>query len=202
MDIYQILAKLKGKDIKDLTNYMNEKIFISQIPLREKPWLEQPVFNKYQSETDLMRYILHLVSKDFSLLQGMIPLGSCTMKLNAAAELLPIEWNEFSSIHPFAPSDQLAGFHKIINDLESWLATLTGFQGVSLQPNAGSQGEFAGLLVIRSWHHSLGEGHRNICLIPTSAHGTNPASAVMTGFKVVSVKCDEYGNVDLEDLRK
>ncbi len=202
LDIYQILAKVKGKDIKDITNFMNEKIFISQIPLREKSWLEQPVFNKYQSETDLMRYIHHLVSKDFSLVQGMIPLGSCTMKLNAAAELLPIEWNEFASIHPFAPRDQLAGFHKIINDLESWLATLTGFQGVSLQPNAGSQGEFAGLLVIRSWHHSLGEGHRNICLIPTSAHGTNPASAVMSGFKVVSVKCDEYGNVDLEDLRK
>jgi len=200
-EIYKILAKVKGKDIKDLSNFMNENIFISQIPLRDQPWLEQPVFNKYRSETDLMRYIHHLVSKDFSLVQGMIPLGSCTMKLNAAAELLPIEWNEFSSIHPFAPSDQLAGFQKIIDDLETWLATLTGFQGVSLQPNAGSQGEFAGLLVIRSWHHSHGEGHRNICLIPTSAHGTNPASAVMTGFKVVSVKCDEYGNVDLEDLR-
>lgn len=114
---------------------------------------------------------------------------------------LPIEWREFSSIHPFAPHAQLAGFHEIINDLENWLSALTGFQGVSLQPNAGSQGEFAGLLVIRSWHQSLGEGHRNICLIPTSAHGTNPASAVMSGFKVVSVKCDEYGNVDLEDLK-
>ncbi len=199
--IYQILAKVKGKDVKDLSVFMDENIILSHIPLREKPWLEQSVFNKYQSETDLMRYIHHLVSKDFSLVQGMIPLGSCTMKLNAAAELLPIEWNEFSSIHPFAPKEQLAGFQDIINDLESWLSTLTGFQGVSLQPNAGSQGEFAGLLVIRSWHHSLGEGHRNICLIPTSAHGTNPASAVMTGFKVVSVKCDEYGNVDLDDLR-
>jgi len=131
----------------------------------------------------------------------MIPLGSCTMKLNAAAELLPIEWSEFASIHPFAPDSQLEGYKEIINDLETWLSALTGFQGVSLQPNAGSQGEFAGLLVIRSWHKSLGEGHRNICLIPTSAHGTNPASAVMSGFKVVSVKCDEYGNVDLEDLR-
>ena len=115
-----------------------------------------------------MRYIHFLVSKDFSLVQGMIPLGSCTMKLNAAAELLPIEWSEFSSIHPFAPHAQLSGFREIINDLESWLSTLTGFKGVSLQPNAGSQGEFAGLLVIRSWHQSLGEGHRNICLIPTS----------------------------------
>ena len=118
------------------------------------------------------------------------------MKLNAAAELLPIEWSEFSSIHPFAPQDQCAGFQQIINDLECWLSSLTGFKGVSLQPNAGSQGEFAGLLVIRSWQRSHGEGHRNICLIPTSAHGTNPASAVMSGFKVVSVKCDEYGYVD------
>ncbi len=199
--LHQILAKVKGKDVIDFSTLMNNCETLREIPLREKPWLEQKVFNQYQSETDLMRYIHHLVSKDFSLVQGMIPLGSCTMKLNAAAELLPIEWKEFSSIHPFAPDDQLAGFLEIINDLESWLAALTGFQGVSLQPNAGSQGEFAGLLVIRSWHQSLGEGHRNICLIPTSAHGTNPASAVMSGFKVVSVKCDDYGNVDLEDLR-
>ena len=199
--LHQILAQVKGKKAHDLSNFINENASLIDIPLREKSWLEQSVFNQYQSETDLMRYIHSLVSKDFSLVQGMIPLGSCTMKLNAAAELLPIEWREFSSIHPFAPHAQLAGFHEIINDLENWLSALTGFQGVSLQPNAGSQGEFAGLLVIRSWHQSLGEGHRNICLIPTSAHGTNPASAVMSGFKVVSVKCDEYGNVDLEDLK-
>ena len=199
--IYKIIAEIKGKEVKDFSNFIENNVSLNQIPLREKIWLDQPVFNKYQSETDLMRYIHQLVSKDFSLVQGMIPLGSCTMKLNAAAELLPIEWNEFSSIHPFAPKEQLGGFQEIINDLESWLSALTGFEGVSLQPNAGSQGEFAGLLVIRSWHHSLGEGHRNICLIPTSAHGTNPASAVMSGFKVVSVQCDEYGNVDLEDLR-
>ena len=199
--LYQILSEIKGKEVNDIFSFIDQNASLNSIPLRETPWLNQEVFNKYQSETDLMRYIHHLVSKDFSLVQGMIPLGSCTMKLNAAAELLPIEWSEFSSIHPFAPHAQLAGFQKIINDLESWLSTLTGFQGVSLQPNAGSQGEFAGLLVIRSWHQSLGEGHRNICLIPTSAHGTNPASAVMSGFKVVSVKCDEYGNVDLEDLR-
>ena len=199
--LHQILAQVKGKKAHDLSNFINENASLIDIPLREKSWLEQSVFNQYQSETDLMRYIHCLVSKDFSLVQGMIPLGSCTMKLNAAAELLPIEWREFSSIHPFAPHAQLAGFHEIINDLENWLSALTGFQGVSLQPNAGSQGEFAGLLVIRSWHQSLGEGHRNICLIPTSAHGTNPASAVMSGFKVVSVKCDEYGNVDLEDLK-
>ncbi len=199
--LHQILAHVKGKNVDDISTSINENDPLIDIPLREKSWLQQSVFNQYQSETDLMRYIHFLVSKDFSLVQGMIPLGSCTMKLNAAAELLPIEWSEFSSMHPFAPNDQLSGFQKIINDLESWLSALTGFQGVSLQPNAGSQGEFAGLLVIRKWHQSLGEGHRNICLIPTSAHGTNPASAVMSGFKVVSVKCDEYGNVDLEDLR-
>ncbi len=199
--LHKILAKIKGKDVVKISTLDESKELLKQIPLREEPWLEQPVFNKYQSETDLMRYIHQLIAKDFSLVQGMIPLGSCTMKLNAAAELLPIGWNEFSSIHPFAPQNQLAGFKEIINNLESWLAALTGFQGVSLQPNAGSQGEFAGLLVIRSWHKSRGEGHRDICLIPTSAHGTNPASAVMSGFKVVSVKCDDYGNVDLEDLR-
>jgi len=199
--LYEILAKIKGKEANNFSTFVDHNESIGEIPLRDKPWLEQLVFNKYQSETDLMRYMHQLVSKDFSLVQGMIPLGSCTMKLNAAAELLPIEWNEFSSMHPFAPADQLAGFQEIINDLERWLSCLTGFQGVSLQPNAGSQGEFAGLLVIRSWHQSRGEGHRNICLIPTSAHGTNPASAVMSGFKVVAVKCDEYGNVDLEDLR-
>ena len=199
--LHQILAKVKGKEFDNISFVNKENQLLEEIPLRDKPWLEQPVFNKYQSETELMRYIHRLVSKDFSLVQGMIPLGSCTMKLNAAAELLPIEWSEFSSIHPFAPENQLDGFHEIIHDLESWLSSLTGFQGVSLQPNAGSQGEFAGLLVIRSWHQSRKEEHRNICLIPTSAHGTNPASAVMSGFKVVSVKCDEYGNVDLEDLR-
>tara|TARA_Y100001968_G_scaffold220078_1_gene202876 strand:+ start:42 stop:2948 length:2907 start_codon:yes stop_codon:yes gene_type:complete len=196
----QILSKIKGKEINNLYNLVDENITLNAIPLRNKPWLEQSVFNKYQSETDLMRYIHYLVSKDFTLVQGMIPLGSCTMKLNAASELLPIEWSEFSSIHPFAPQDQLDGFKEIIFDLESWLASLTGFKGVSLQPNAGSQGEFAGLLVIRAWHKSRGQDHRNICLIPTSAHGTNPASAVMSGFKVVSVQCDSYGNVDIEDL--
>ncbi len=198
--LYKILAEIKGKDIQDLSKIIIEKDFLEGIPLRKKPWLQQSVFNKYHSETDLMRYIHKLGLKDFSLVQGMIPLGSCTMKLNAAAELLPIEWKEFSLIHPFAPKEQLSGYKQIINDLELWLSSLTGFKGVSLQPNAGSQGELAGLLVIRAWHRSSGEAHRNICLIPTSAHGTNPASAVMSGFRVVSVNCDQYGNVDLKDL--
>ncbi len=198
--LYKILADIKGKETQDLSEIVIEKDFLEGIPLRETPWLQQSVFNKYHSETDLMRYIHRLVAKDFSLVQGMIPLGSCTMKLNSAAALLPIEWKEFSLIHPFAPKEQFSGYKQIINDLELWLSSLTGFEGVSLQPNAGSQGELAGLLVIRAWHKSCGEAHRNICLIPTSAHGTNPASAVMSGFKVVSVNCDEYGNVDLKDL--
>ena len=173
---------------------------LSEIPLRKGLWLQQPVFNRYQSETELVRYIYKLVSKDFSLIHGMIPLGSCTMKLNSAAELVPISWRNFSSVHPFAPSNQSEGYKKLVLDLETWLASLTGFAGVSLQPNAGSQGEFAGLLVIRAWHKSRGEGFRNVCLIPTSAHGTNPASAVMAGFRVVPVACDPFGNVDLQDL--
>ncbi len=199
--LYKILAQIKGKETQDLSKIVIKKEFLEGIPLRQKPWLQQSVFNKYHSETDLMRYIHLLVMKDFSLVQGMIPLGSCTMKLNAAAELLPIEWKEFSLIHPFAPKEQISGYQKIINDLELWLSALTGFEGVSLQPNAGSQGELAGLLVIRAWHKSSGETHRNMCLIPTSAHGTNPASAVMSGFRVVSINCDKYGNVDLQDLR-
>jgi len=172
------------------------------IPLRTKPWLRQEVFHKYQSETNMMRYINELVSKDFSLVNGMMPLGSCTMKLNAASELMPVSWNEFANMHPFAPDHQTLGYQRIMFDLQEWLCDITGFADVSLQPNAGSQGEYAGLLAIQEYHRSRGDNNRNVCLIPTSAHGTNPASAVMAGMKIVPVNCDDDGNIDLEDLEK
>jgi glycine dehydrogenase len=168
---------------------------------RTSKFLEHPVFNRYHSETEMMRYIKRLESRDLSLTTSMIPLGSCTMKLNAAVEMLPITWPEFGKLHPFAPLNQTKGYQTIFKQLEEWLAEITGFAGISLQPNAGSQGEYAGLLVIRAHHEHRGEAHRDICLIPTSAHGTNPASAVMAGMKVVAVACDKDGNIDLPDLR-
>ena len=167
---------------------------------RTSKFLQHPVFNKHHSETEMMRYIRKLEAKDFGLDKGMIPLGSCTMKLNATAEMYPVTWPEFGRIHPFAPLSQTRGYQQLFSELEEWLAEITGFTAVSLQPNAGSQGELAGLLVIRAYHESRGEGHRNVCLIPTSAHGTNPASAVMAGMKVVAVACDELGNINVSDL--
>jgi glycine dehydrogenase len=169
---------------------------------RTSAFLTHPVFNRHHSETDMLRYIRSLSDKDLALDRSMIPLGSCTMKLNATSEMIPITWTAFANIHPFAPREQLAGYEELRTQLEAWLCQATGYSGVSLQPNAGSQGEYAGLLVIRAFHEDRGEGHRNICLIPESAHGTNPASAQMAGLQVVVTKCDADGNVDLDDLAK
>ena len=168
---------------------------------RSSGFLTHPVFNTHHSETEMLRYIRSLSDKDLALDRSMIPLGSCTMKLNATSEMLPITWPEFAHIHPFAPADQLAGYRQLNDQLCEWLAQATGYAGISLQPNAGSQGEYAGLLAIRGWHRSRGDDRRHVCLIPESAHGTNPASAQMAGMQVVVVRCDAMGSVDLDDLR-
>ena len=162
--------------------------------------LSHPVFSSYHSETDMLRYLKKLENKDYSLVHGMIPLGSCTMKLNATTEMIPVTWPEFANIHPFAPVDQVQGYHAMLQELEAQLVEITGYDKVSLQPNSGASGEYAGLLAIRKYQESIGEGHRDVCLIPSSAHGTNPASAAMMGMKIVVTKCDEKGNVDLADL--
>ena len=168
---------------------------------RESEILTHPVFNSYHSETSLMRYIKSLENKDLSLTQSMISLGSCTMKLNAASEMIPLSWSEWNSIHPFVPIDQAQGYHQVINKLENYLSEITGFSATSLQPNSGAQGEYSGLMVIKSYLNKMGEEHRNICLIPSSAHGTNPASAIMAGLKVVVIGTDERGNIDIDDLK-
>ncbi|RMF21817.1 MAG: glycine dehydrogenase (aminomethyl-transferring) [Bacteroidetes bacterium] len=169
---------------------------------RTSPYLQHAVFNTYHTETKMMRYLKRLENKDLSLVHSMIPLGSCTMKLNAATQLLPVSWPEFADLHPFAPEDQVQGYHTLFQELETYLCRITGFEACSLQPNSGAQGEYTGLLVIRAYHEDRGEGHRDVALIPSSAHGTNPASAVMAGMRVVVVACDERGNIDVEDLRR
>jgi glycine dehydrogenase len=170
--------------------------------LRTSEYLTHPVFNSYHSETDMLRYLKKLEDADIALNRSMIALGSCTMKLNAVAEMIPVTWREFSEPHPFAPVEQMEGYRTLFTDLKNWLRSITGFSGVSLQPNAGAQGEFAGLMVIKKYHENNGDKNRNVCLIPSSAHGTNPASAQMVGMKVVVIKCDEHGNVDIEDLKE
>ncbi|MDB3931561.1 aminomethyl-transferring glycine dehydrogenase [Candidatus Pelagibacter sp.] len=182
---------------------MNENL--SNLPknlLRSSSYLTHPVFNSYHSETDMLRYLKKLEDADIALNRSMIALGSCTMKLNAVAEMIPVTWREFSEPHPFAPIEQMEGYRTLFTDLKNWLRSVTGFSGVSLQPNAGAQGEFAGLMVIKKYHEQNGEMNRNVCLIPSSAHGTNPASAQMVGMKVVVIKCDEHGNVDINDLKE
>ncbi len=168
--------------------------------LRKSGYLTHPVFNRHHSETEMLRYLKQLESRDLSLAHSMIALGSCTMKLNATTEMVPVSWPEFGALHPFCPPEQAAGYHQLFRELERWLAEVTGFAAVSLQPNAGSQGEYAGLLVIRAFHHARGQGHRDVCLIPSSAHGTNPASAVMAGYQVMVVRTDASGNIDVADL--
>ncbi len=192
----------RGGGVKLNARKVSQEAF-SALPdalVRTSQFLEHPVFHSYHSETEMLRYIHRLESRDLSLNTSMISLGSCTMKLNATTEMLPVTWRAFGGLHPFAPTDQAEGYQELLSDLETWLAEISGFAATSLQPNSGAQGEYTGLLVIRALHESRGEGHRDVCLIPSSAHGTNPASAVMAAMRVVVVQCDEMGNVDLDDL--
>ena len=197
INLFREIKKLPPCQIRTIP----EDVMISVKNQRKNGFLKDIVFNKYHSETKLMRYIKYLENKDLALNRSMISLGSCTMKLNAAAEMLPLSWNRWGNIHPFVPPNQAKGYHYILDKLEKQLAEITGFDSVSLQPNSGAQGEFAGLMVIRAFHNKNNDGHRNICLIPSSAHGTNPASAVMAGMKVIVVNSAENGNIDIEDLK-
>ncbi len=194
----------QGKKVPSLASLVEAGAANASLPAtlaRQSRYLEHEVFQRYHSEHEMLRYLHRLQAKDLSLTTSMIPLGSCTMKLNASSEMLPISWPEFANLHPFAPDSQTLGYKELTTVLGDWLANITGMHTTSLQPNSGAQGEYAGLLTIRAFQKSIGQGHRNVCLIPISAHGTNPASAVMAGLKVVAVKCDEQGNIDVDDLR-
>ena len=198
--LIDVFAQFKGEQFEEIVEVASNSPLDSNL-IRKSNYLTHPVFNRYHSETEMMRYIKRLENKDFSLTHGMIPLGSCTMKLNAASELMPLTWPEFANIHPFAPRNQVGGYLEMLHTLERDLSEITGFFKTSLQPNSGAQGEYAGLMVIRAYHISRGDKNRDVALIPSSAHGTNPASAVMAGMKVVVVKCDDHGNIDVEDLK-
>jgi glycine dehydrogenase len=200
--VRDLLAAFGGTGKEDVDELV-EKAHLSIPPAfaRSVDYLKHPVFNRYHSETEMLRYIRTLEGRDLSLAHSMIPLGSCTMKLNATSEMFPVTWPEFGRLHPYAPAEQTKGYQILFKQLEKWLCEITGFAACSLQPNAGSQGEYAGLLSIKAYHESRGQARRDVCLIPTSAHGTNPASAVIAGFKVVAVACDDRGNVDLADLK-
>ena len=200
LDDVRAIARILGEELVD-DSVPNELDWIPSDLLRTSAYLAHPVFNTHRSETSMMRYLKHLADYDYALDRGMIPLGSCTMKLNAATEMEAVTWPEFAGLHPFAPESDVEGYLQLIVQLQGWLADVTGYDSVSLQPNAGSQGELAGLLAIRGYHRSRGDGDRTICLIPQSAHGTNAASAVLAGMRVVVVACDELGNVDVDDLR-
>ncbi len=203
--IIRIFSDLDGKTYDSEIESINIDNLGENLPknlLRQSEFLSHEVYNKYHTETKMLRYIKRLENKDLSLTSSMIPLGSCTMKLNATTQMVPVTWAEFSKLHPFVPRDQAAGYEKIFGELESYLAEITGLPGVSLQPNSGAQGEYAGLMVIRAYHTDMGETQRDVALIPSSAHGTNPASAAMAGMKVVVVKCDDRGNIDIDDLKE
>ncbi|HBF18572.1 MAG TPA: glycine dehydrogenase (aminomethyl-transferring) [Cryomorphaceae bacterium] len=199
-EILSVFAEAKKEEAPEVEALLQIDIIPGSVK-RQSSFLQNEIFRRYHSETEMMRYLKKLERKDLSLNHSMIPLGSCTMKLNAATEMLPLSWPLFANIHPFAPEDQTLGYREMISELERDLAEITGFHAMSMQPNSGAQGEYAGLMVIRAYHHSRGEGHRNVTLIPSSAHGTNPASAIMAGMKVVVVKCDDNGNIDVEDLK-